>query len=367
MPPSDAPPSGATSHTPFPPSELIGRVGVEQSLAGDAQLAFFDESGRRSRQDIVSALPAGWAWAGKSVLDFGCGSGRVLRHFTEAAGSCDFWACDIDERSIDWIDEQLAPPFKPYVCAEQPPLPHESGSLDLIYAVSVFSHLAPNWAEWACELQRVLRTGGLLIVSILGRGDWPDGVAGQRGVPFEEERIGMHVEHFGSRFEDSWGPAVYVSEWWFREHWGRAFDVLRYCPHGFAGTSEDKRAGAGQAWAVLTPNKTKRPTPAELSRSRHEDSRELEAALHSRNLAYAEMADLRSGELRRLNRDWYAHQARISALEKELARADPRLDERESSIRGHARALANRLRRHARRQPAAVKSDVTAPSSGGMK
>lgn len=305
---------------PLPPPALIGRVGVDDALDRDAQASFFHESGLRSKHDIVSTLPPDWAWPGKSVLDFGCGSGRVLRHFTDEARSCDFWACDIDERSISWIDEHL--PCRPYACGERPPLHHESESLDLIYAVSVFSHLAAGWADWACELHRVLRDGGLLVVSILGRGDWPDGVAGQRGVPFEEERIGMHVEHFGSRFEDSWGPAVYVSEWWFREHWGRAFDVVQFDPVGFAGTAEDKRAGAGQAWAALRPLKAIAPSPAELIKPRHDDARELEAALHGRDLVYEEIAGLRQGELGRLNRDWRVHQERIRTLESELARAN---------------------------------------------
>lgn len=50
-----------------------------------------------------------------------------------------------------------------------PPTPYVSGSFDLIYALSVFSHLdEPLQRDWLAEFRRLLRPGGLLVLSLLG-------------------------------------------------------------------------------------------------------------------------------------------------------------------------------------------------------
>ena len=37
------------------------------------------------------------------ILDFGCASGRVLRHFACQEPEMDIWGCDINQRYIEWI------------------------------------------------------------------------------------------------------------------------------------------------------------------------------------------------------------------------------------------------------------------------
>jgi hypothetical protein len=44
------------------------------------------------------------------------------------------------------------------------------------------------------------------------------------GEPWDPDRIGMNVRNMWQSW-DKGGPSVQHSEWWLREHWGRAFDV----------------------------------------------------------------------------------------------------------------------------------------------
>ena len=53
-----------------------------------------------------------------------------------------------------------------------PPLPLEDESFDLIWSISVFTHLTDNSLPWLCELHRLLRPGGLLIATYMGRWTW---------------------------------------------------------------------------------------------------------------------------------------------------------------------------------------------------
>lgn len=283
----------------MPPLDLVLRVGTPPE--GDP-FEVFDIVGHAEMTHLLRVLPADWAFAGKRVLDFGCGAGRTLRHLLGEAQEAEIWGCDIDRASVAWLEENLVPPVHAIGNDESPPLPFESGSFHLVFALSVFSHLAETWAAWLLELHRLLRDDGLFVATFHGRGTWPLGVAGARGVPFEEDRIGMHVEHFGSSFEDSWGPAVYLSEWWLREHWGRAFEIVDFQPEGFptGDTNAPNRMGQG---VVLLRKKPVRIDPKALEAS-SEDSRELPAVIASRDLVYRELAlttqHLR-GEIGRLN------------------------------------------------------------------
>jgi len=151
---------------PLPPLDLANRVGAIKDRS-DPWERFLDV-GAISRREIVSALPADWTFEGKRALDFGCGVGRTLRHFVGEAESGELWGCDIDGPSIAWMRERLCPPFHVVRSGVEPPLPFPDGHFDLVWAVSVFTHLADTWSAWLLELHRVLAPGGLLFATFMG-------------------------------------------------------------------------------------------------------------------------------------------------------------------------------------------------------
>ena len=112
----------------------------------------------------------------------------------------------------------LSPPFRFLQNGLVPPLPLTAGSLDLIWAMSVFTHIADRWSDWLVEMHRLLADGGILIASFLGEGIW-DALVKE---PYAEDAVGMVVLHHWEG-PDAW---VFHSEWWLREHWGQAFEFV---------------------------------------------------------------------------------------------------------------------------------------------
>jgi len=278
----------------MPPLEMASRVG---SLEGAPDpFDYYDQLGRRARDDLVSILPDDWSFEGKRMLDFGCGAGRTLRHFAPEAGQGEFWGCDIHAGSVEWMAANLTPPFHVFQNDEAPPLDQPDGFFDLIWCVSVFTHLTDTWSAWMLELRRVLAPDGLLIVTFMGEG-MSEMIVGQ---PWDEERVGMQVLRLGQSW-DLGGPMVLHSPWWIKEHWGRPFDVLEIRPDGFA---VDPPIGQG---SVLLRNNGKPITQEELERVDPGDPRELRALQHN----LATMAD-EVTSLRRTS-DW---------LEAQLAERD---------------------------------------------
>ena len=208
---------------PLPPYPLARRAGVPDQAD---VIGSYRAVGRDSRTTILELLGSegvGFEFAaGTRVLDFGCGSGKVMRHFLAEAEICELWGCDIDARSVDWINAELHPPLHAFTNGEVPPLDQPSKSFDLVWSVSVFTHLTDHWAGWLAELHRVLRPGGLAIVSFLGGAMYEDWT----GQSWEPDRIGMAVLDHGQDWELG-GPTVFHSPWWLREHWGRAFEIVQ--------------------------------------------------------------------------------------------------------------------------------------------
>jgi SAM-dependent methyltransferase len=236
----------------------------------------FFEGGPQTREILLELIPEDFDWEGKRVMDFGCGAGRTLTHFKEEAELAEIWGVDVYEPALSAVERELCPPMHAQLSDTDPPLPFEAESFDLIWAISVWTHMTDNALPWLAEMHRILKPGGLLIATYMGESH-SEILAGE---PWDEDRIGMNVlRHYQSW--DRGGPMVLISDWWVREHWGRAFDVLeiRHDVQKFNWPLLRKRD------VEVTAEELARPSddPRELAAVRHnlkQAQRELEMALN---------------------------------------------------------------------------------------
>ena len=312
---------------PMPPLALAERVGSLPE--GTDPLELYDRIGRTSRDQILSMLPEGWELSGRRALDFGCGAGRTLRHFLDVAGDAELSGCDIDTTSVDWIREQMSPPLQVFASEPQPPLPRPDGSFDLIWAISVFTHLTDSWSQWMAELHRLLADDGLLIVTYMGERLSEELGAG----PWDEDRVGMNVLYAWQEW-DAGGPFVFHSDWWVRAHWGRGFEFLEV---------DDEPVVEGElsrhSWALLR----KLPveiTAADLERPEPGEPRELEAIRHNLRQVQAESARF-AGERAELAR-------RVDELDAQIDRLNDGIEGWERLVAEYESSLSWRLTRPVR-------------------
>jgi len=104
------------------------------------------------------------------VLEWGCGPGRLVRHMPALLGARmrSITGSDYNPESIAWCRANL-PGIDFVENGLNPPLPFPDGAFDAVYNFSVFTHLSEGvQLEWARELARVLRPGGLLVCTTHG-------------------------------------------------------------------------------------------------------------------------------------------------------------------------------------------------------
>ena len=144
---------------PFPPAELMSNVsGLADERDFAAHGCHFYQALTRAAGRKLCEFP--------SLLDFGCGVGRLMRLLKGFPGA--LHGCDIDPRHVAWMSANID-----YCRTVQsrvtPPLPYEARSFDAIISISVFSHLEER-SQFAFleELARVARPGATLLLTIHG-------------------------------------------------------------------------------------------------------------------------------------------------------------------------------------------------------
>lgn len=118
---------------------------------------------------ITSALREGVSFtSGTRILDFGCGVGRQLLHFTRNLPGPDYYGCDIDDTSIAFVNKAY-PRVDAYTSNFNPPLKYDDAFFDMVYSVSIFSHLnMEDLGTWLSELGRITRPGGYCFLTTEG-------------------------------------------------------------------------------------------------------------------------------------------------------------------------------------------------------
>ena len=174
----------------------------------------------------------------RDYFDFGCASGRVIRHFATHVDSVDVTGCDINRRHVDWVAAHLPPGIKIFQNHSIPSLPLPDESQDLISAYSVFTHIEAFETAWLMELRRILRPGGIAWITVHTERTWKQMAPGwplykamsshPDFKPYLDERDELPQDRmvFRWRANQSYSSNVFYTREYLRTHWGRLFDIV---------------------------------------------------------------------------------------------------------------------------------------------
>ncbi len=169
---------------------------------------------------------------GVAVLDWGCGHGRVTRHFINHWPQARIEGADIDAENIEWCQENL-PRGNFTTVPLLPPSSLKSASFDAVFGISVVTHLTEAaQIAWLQELSRILKPGGLALLSFGGASGaawgsfWhgPDWWQKWRDQEFDDGIMDPALK--GKIAEDNYYRLTVQSIAWTRKLWSRYFDIV---------------------------------------------------------------------------------------------------------------------------------------------
>ena len=197
------------------------------------------------------------------LLDFGCASGRVLRHAqTFSADQFEPWGCDFAPANIQWLKQHLPRGIRSFINTAVPHLPFEDNYFDVVTAFSVFTHIGQLEEAWLLELRRITRPGGLLYLTVQNDDSWsrvlqrPSAFNRLKKAnefenvvkideqlfsnPMPKERIVLTMPGVKNYSYNVWHRNDYL-----RESWGQYFEVLQIAGNAHANY---------QSAAIVRPN-----------------------------------------------------------------------------------------------------------------
>jgi SAM-dependent methyltransferase len=141
----------------FAPGYDAGMGDPIKRLAGGSADTFLEQ---RAAWLLRNLSPTG------RLLDFGCGSGGFLRALRRAGAPLELVGCDVAAGMLEEATRQWDTGPVPVLHAVPPgPLPFVDAEFDVVTAVSVFHHIAPDeHAAVARELLRVVRPDGAVVI-----------------------------------------------------------------------------------------------------------------------------------------------------------------------------------------------------------
>jgi SAM-dependent methyltransferase len=177
----------------------------------------------------------------QAILDWGCGCARVARFVTELTPG-KLTGVDIDPDNIQWCKENI-PQTEFASIGLHPPTHFANESFDLVYGISVFTHLSETDQDrWLAELQRITRPGAAVLMSLQGeiaflRAD------GDFKRFLQLEKTGLHIYGRCPDLDDvlpevkknEYYQNVFHSRRYIYEHWGRYFQIMDVLDGALAG------------------------------------------------------------------------------------------------------------------------------------
>lgn len=229
----EAPPAADADGVPIPPLGLMARV---VAYADWRQFLATGEATAKALDSYAGEAGTGFAGA-RRILDLGCGAGRVIRHLPKLTDAA-LYGVDYNPSLAGWCARNLKGNFRQN--ALHPPLDFPDAHFDIVYLISVFTHLRiPTQREWLAELARVIRPGGVVLVTFHDED--------QPGLPdTDEARTALNRDGFfihNDRIEGSNFIATFQTEPFVRALMQEQFDVVRIVPR--------RESTIGQTLAIL--------------------------------------------------------------------------------------------------------------------
>lgn len=168
----------------------------------------------------------------EAILDWGCGCARVISQLMKFVSPERLFGIDIDSEAIEWDKNNIPGPnftrIDPY-----PPTPYSDVTFDLIYGISVMTHLDEETQDsWLGELRRISQHGAIVALTVIGEKLRNQRMPASVGQEFSRSGFASFIPDYSNSLKEfshqEYYKETYHSIDYIQAYWSRYFDILEY-------------------------------------------------------------------------------------------------------------------------------------------
>ena len=132
---------------------------------------WYHDEGKNSAEEAIELLSKhiDLKKSNINILDWGCGPGRVTRHFPSLLPDARIFGSDYNEKYIEWCKDHLKG-ITFSLNKIDPPTNYQGDFFDIVIGLSIFTHLSEKGHfDWMNELYRIVKPGGFVLITTQGK------------------------------------------------------------------------------------------------------------------------------------------------------------------------------------------------------
>jgi 2-polyprenyl-3-methyl-5-hydroxy-6-metoxy-1,4-benzoquinol methylase len=173
---------------------------------------WYHDDGKNSAREIVDLLSKhlDLSVPGVRILDWGCGPGRIARHFPKLLPNAEIYGTDYNEKYIEWCIEHLKE-INFSVNKIDPPINYNDNYFDVVIGLSIFTHLSEKGhIDWINELHRIVKPEGFIFISTHGKAYYSKLTNAEKKLFDSNDLVIREYSDEGNRLYSSFQPFSYI-------------------------------------------------------------------------------------------------------------------------------------------------------------
>lgn len=167
---------------------------------------------------------------GKTVLDIACGSGYGTKML--AATAKKVYGVDVNNTAIQYAKKNYTSPKIDYRIGDAVEIPLEDGAVDVVVSFETIEHIS-QYEEFINEIKRVLKPGGLFIVSTPNNEEYPEtNPFHVHEFSFKEldRLLSKHFLHSKHFYQATWLYSALLDKKMIETQWDKSIRTLQVVP-----------------------------------------------------------------------------------------------------------------------------------------
>jgi 2-polyprenyl-3-methyl-5-hydroxy-6-metoxy-1,4-benzoquinol methylase len=175
---------------------------------------WYYDDGKNTAKEIIELLSRQLdiSQPGIRILDWGCGPGRIIRHFPISLPNAEISGTDYNGEYIKWCSKNLNK-IDFSVNKIDPPTNYDDSFFDVVIGLSIFTHLSErSHNDWIAELYRIVKPGGFIFITTHGKAYYSKLTSAEKKQFDSNDLVIREYSNEGNRLYSSFQPTEFIKK-----------------------------------------------------------------------------------------------------------------------------------------------------------